>query len=183
MLVPATQKVKKAFAERDSMRQKQIDEAKADLFDMLQNKDNKSAGELEKELGLVKSKYKALNDEEVNDLISRVEKMIATMKAEGNVPLKSRLEQNFQGIADAAKSGDLNQASALIRSTLPYFASDEAPVLIIISREGSIVDYDKPTTIGRYLNFLKDQKDNRNNVDSYQLDSNGKIKELDLIKK
>ena len=46
-----------------------------------------------------------------------------------------------------------------------------------------MVDYDKPTTIKRYLDFLKDQKVNRNNVDSYLLDQNGKIKELDLIKK
>jgi hypothetical protein len=183
LLVQATQKVKQGFAERDSLRQKQIDEAKAALFDLLQNKDNKSADEMEKELTQIKARYKNLNDEEVNDLYARVEKQIASMRSEGNIPLKTKLENTFQGIADAGKSGNLTQAAALIKSTLPLFASDDTPVLIIIARDGSMVDYDKPTTIKRYLDFLKDQKTNRNDVDSYLLDNNGKIKELDLIKK
>jgi hypothetical protein len=45
------------------------------------------------------------------------------------------------------------------------------------------VDYDKPTTIKRYLEFVRDQKASRNKVDTYQIDGAGKIKELDLIKK
>ena len=183
LLVQATQKVKKAFAERETVRQQQIDEAKAALFDLLQNKDNKSADEMESALKSIKAKYKNLNDEEVNDLYARVEKQIASMRSAGSVPLKTTLENNFQAIADAGKSGNLTQAAALIKSTLPLFVSDETPVLIIIARDGSITDYDKPTTIKRYLDFLKDQKTNRNAVDSYLLDENGKIKELDLIKK
>jgi hypothetical protein len=184
LLVQATQKVKKAFAERDTLRQQQIDEAKAALFDLLQNKDNKSADEMERELNQIKAKYKNLNDEEVNDLYARIEKQIASMRSTGNIPLKTKLENNFQAIADAGKSGNLTQAATLIKSTLPLFVSDDAPVLIIIAKEnGSPVDYDKPTTIKRYLDFLKDQKVNRNAIDSYLLDNNGKIKELDLIKK
>jgi serine protease inhibitor len=46
-----------------------------------------------------------------------------------------------------------------------------------------MVDYDKPTTIKRYMDFVRDQKASRNAVDSYMLDTDGKIKELDLIKK
>jgi hypothetical protein len=184
LLVQATQVVKKAFAEKEAQRQKQIAEAKAALFDLLQNKDNKSADEMETELNQIKNKYKGLNDEEVNDLYARVEKQIAGMRSTGgNIPLKTTLENNFQGIADAGKAGNASQAAALMQKTLPLFASEDAPVLIIISKEGSIIDYDKPTTIKRYLNFLNDQKVNRNSVDSYQLDNNGKIKELDLIKK
>jgi len=45
------------------------------------------------------------------------------------------------------------------------------------------VDYDKPTTIKRYLNFVMDQKASRNAVDTYSVDGEGKIKELELIKK
>ncbi|HSN49760.1 MAG TPA: hypothetical protein VLR52_00915, partial [Bacteroidales bacterium] len=78
---------------------------------------------------------------------------------------------------------NLSQATSLSNSTLNLFSSPDAPVLIIISRDGSMVDYDKPTTIKRYLDFLRDQKANRNTIDSYQMDNNGKIKELDLIKK
>ena len=117
------------------------------------------------------------------DLYSRVEKKIESMRSAENIPMKTQLENNFQAIADAGKSGNLTQAANLIKSTLPLFASEDTPVLIIIAREGDIVDYDKPTTIKRYLDFLKDQKASRNAVDSYTLDNNGKIKELDLIKK
>jgi len=183
LLVQATQKVKQAFAERDKLYQQDLDEARAALFDLLQNKDNKSADELEMELNKIKARYKNLKNEEIMDLYSRVEKKIESMRSAENVPMKTQLENNFQAIADAGKSGNLTQAANLIKSTLPLFASEDTPVLIIIAREGDIVDYDKPTTIKRYLDFLKDQKANRNAVDSYTLDNNGKIKELDLIKK
>jgi len=95
-----------------------------------------------------------------------------------------QLESAFQGIADAAKGGDISVANTMIQGTISkYFVSESAPVLIIISREGTITDYDKPTTIKLYLEFIKDQKASRNNVDAYQLDGSGKIRELDLIKK
>jgi len=183
LIIQATQKIKQAFAEKDKQYRKDLDEARAALFDLLQNKDNKTADEMEADLNKIKASYKHLKDEEIFDLYSRVEKKIASMRGEANVPLKTMLENNFKGIADAGRSGNLTQAASLIKSTLPYFASDDAPVLIIIAREGDIVDYDKPTTIKRYLDFLRDQKESRNAVDSYQLDNNGKIKELDLIKK
>jgi hypothetical protein len=124
-----------------------------------------------------------LGDKSIDELIAKVEQKIAGMRNQGNIPLKQQLETSFQGIAGAGKAGNLNQAATLIKSTLALFASDDTPVLIIISREGDIVDYDKPTTIRHYLDFLKDQKASRNAVDSYQLDAGGKIKELDLIKK
>ena len=182
LIIQATQKIKQAFAERDKQYHKDLDEARAALFDLLQNKDNKTADEMEMALNRLKNKYKHLQDEEIIDLYSRVEKKIASMRNEANVPLKTTLENNFKGIANAGRSGNITLAASLIKSTLPYFASEDTPVLIIIAREGDIVDYDKPTTIKRYLDFLRDQKESRNAVDSYQLDGNGKIKELDLIK-
>ncbi|MGE5425089.1 MAG: hypothetical protein ACM3N9_06975 [Syntrophothermus sp.] len=181
MISEAQEVLKKAFAERDKARQQQIDEARADLLDLLLNKDGRSVEELERELNRIKGMN--LNDPGINELIAKVEQKIESMKGSANVPLKQQLENSFQGIADAGKSGNLSQAQSIAKSTLNLFSSDDATVLIIISREGSMVDYDKPTTIRRYLDFLRDQKANRNAVDSYQLDANGKIKELDLIKK
>jgi hypothetical protein len=181
MIIQAQQKLKKAFAERDKARQVKIDAARAALLDMLVNRDNKSADELEEELNQIKSQN--LNDKEIDDLIAKVEQKIAAMRNTPSVPLKDQLEGAFQDIASAARAGNLSQAATLIKSTMTLFASDDVPVLIIISREGNIVDYDKPTTIRRYLDFIKDQKASRNAVDSYQLDAGGKIKELDLIKK
>jgi hypothetical protein len=180
MIDQARQVLKKAFAERDRLKQEKIDAARAQLLDMLVNKDDKSADELEADLAKIKAMN--LGSKEIDDLIAKVEQKIAGMRNKKNVPLKSQLENSFQGIADAAKSGNTSQVTSLTQSTLKLFASDDVTVLIIISREGSVVDYDKPTTIKRYLEFIRDQKASRNAVDSYQLEG-GKIKELDLIKK
>ena len=97
--------------------------------------------------------------------------------------MKAQLESAFTTIANSSKTGNLTQANATIQKTLPLFSSDDAPVLIIISRQGSTVDYDKPTTIKRYLNFLVDMKASKNDIDAIMTDANGKIKELDLINK
>ena len=179
MIEDARDVVKKAIADRDKQKQEQIDGARVELLDMLLNKDDKSADELEAEL----SKIKAMNlgSKDINDLIAKVEQKIAGMRTKKVIPLKTQLDNNFQAIADASKAGNSSQVMSLTHSTLQLFSSDVATVLIIISREGP--DYDKPTNIKLYLEFLRDQKANRNAVDSYQLDSEGKIKELDLIKK
>jgi len=181
MISQARDVLKKAFADRDMKKQQKIDSTRAELLDMLLNKDNKSADELAKELAAIKAQN--LGDKEINDLIAKVEQKIADMRNKPNVPLKKQLENSFQGIADAAKSGNSGQASTLIKNTLGLFSSDDVPVLIIIYREGNSPDYDKPTTIKRYLNFVMDQKSSRNAVDNYSLDGEGKIKELELIKK
>jgi hypothetical protein len=179
----AQQKLKAAFAEQEKVRAQKIDVARAALYDMLLNKDNKSADELEKELSEIKAQK--LNDSQITDLIFRVEKKIDEMRTSGggSMSLKAQLENAFTTIANAAKTGNLTQADNTIQKTLPLFSSEDAPVLIIISREGSMVDYDKPTTIKRYLNLLRDTKANRNGIDAIMTDAGGKIKELDLIKK
>lgn len=183
LIIKAQQKLKRVSADKEKRRMERVDAAKAKLLDLLLNKDNKSAGELQDELDKIKADTKDLYSDEINDLIIRVEKKIDDMKSPVNIPLKTQLEKNFQGIAEASKSDNASQVSTLTKNTIDLFSAPDAPVLIIISREGSIVDYDKPTTIKRYLDFLRDQKANRNAVDSYLLDQNGKIKELDLIKK
>jgi hypothetical protein len=183
LIIQAQQKTKAAYAEKERQHEQLLATARTKLYDLIANKDNLTADEMEKELNSIKAQK--LANTEINELIERVEKKIAAMRAnEGSGTIKSQLETAFQGIADAAKAGNITQANSLIQSTVgKYFASESTPVLIIISKEGTIVDYDKPTTIKKYLDFCKDQKDNRNAVDSYQLDSSGKIKEIDLIKK
>jgi len=179
MIEEARQVLKKAFAEKEKQKQEQVDAARAELLDMLLNKDDKSADELESELAKIKAMN--LGNKDINDLIAKVEQKIAGMRNKKNVPLKNQLENAFQGIADASRQGNSTQVMSLTRNTLQLFTSDDAPVLIMISREGP--DYDKPTNIKRYLEFLRDQKASRNTVDTYQLDDGGKIKSLDLIKK
>jgi hypothetical protein len=184
MIVDAQQKLKALLASQTQLKEKNVDQARAKLYDLLLNKENKSADELEKELRPIKAMD--LNDSEINELIGRLETKIADMRASGggaNLPVKTQLENAFGSIVTSSQNGDLTGADNTIDKTLRLFSSDDAPVLIIISREGSIVDYDKPTTIRRYLNLLKDTKANRNNIDAIMTDATGKIKGLDLIKK
>lgn len=183
MIIQAQQKLKTLLAEQTQAKAQKVDVARAALYDLLLNKDNKSADELERELNAIKRQN--LNDTEIDELITRLEKKIADMRSGGgsNLPVKAQLETAFTTIANAAQTGNLTQADNTIAKTLQFFSSDDVPVLIIISREGSMVDYDKPTTIRRYLNFLKDTKASKNDIDAIMTDANGKIKGLDLIKK
>jgi len=184
MIIQAQQKMKKAYAAEEKIREAKVDAARAALYDMLLNKDNKTADQLEKQLDGIKAQN--LGNSEIDELITRVEKKIADMRSfnsGANLPVRTQLENAFQDIVTNAKSGNVAQADNTIKNALQLFASPDAPVLIIISREGNMVDYDKPTTIQRYLNFIKDQKSSRNTIDAIQLDGNGKVKELDLIKK
>ncbi|HEX8037951.1 MAG TPA: nucleoid-structuring protein H-NS [Chryseosolibacter sp.] len=95
-----------------------------------------------------------------------------------NAP-KARLNQYFESIAG---SSNVASANSSINEALTLFASPDAPVLIVISEEGSQKDYDKPTTIRQYLNYLKDTKNNANTISNVQVDSSGKITEVELRK-
>ncbi|HEY5822901.1 MAG TPA: nucleoid-structuring protein H-NS [Cyclobacteriaceae bacterium] len=91
----------------------------------------------------------------------------------------AKLDQYFNAIASstnvASANGSINEALAL-------FASPSTPVLIVISEENGEKDYDRPTTIKDYLNYLKDQKKSINKVGNLQFDGSGKITEVELVK-
>ena len=90
-----------------------------------------------------------------------------------------KVDQYFSTISS---SSNIASANASINEALALFASPQTPVFIVISDSGGIKDYDKPTTIKDYLNYLKDQKKNINSVLSVKTDGNGKITELELKK-
>ena len=90
-----------------------------------------------------------------------------------------RLNDYFESIA---KSGNTASANTSIKEALTLFASPETPVLLIISEEGGLKDYDRPTTITEYLHYLKDQKKNPNILSALKMDSAGKITEVELKK-
>jgi hypothetical protein len=90
------------------------------------------------------------------------------------------LENHFMSIAGAPS---IPLANERIAQALQMFASPDVPVLIIISQTGGFNDYDRPTTIRRYLDWLKDQKLSPNRVEQAKYDNNGKITELELIKR
>lgn len=91
----------------------------------------------------------------------------------------AKLGQYFEAISN---SGSLTSANSSISEALALFASPDTPVLIVISEENGQKDYDRPTTITAYLNYLKDQKKNANKIEKLQFDSAGKITEVELRK-
>ncbi len=90
-----------------------------------------------------------------------------------------KLGQYFSAISSSTNAASANTS---INEALTLFASPETLVLIVISDSGGMKDYDKPTTIKDYLNYLKDQKKNINSVSSLKTDNAGKITELELKK-
>lgn len=105
-------------------------------------------------------------------------------KAEAEAAAKSstpytKLAQYFDSIS---KSSSITSANSSISEALTLFASPDTPVLIVISEQNGQKDYDRPTTIIDYLNYLKDQKKNMNKVEKLQFDNSGKITEVELRK-
>jgi hypothetical protein len=91
-----------------------------------------------------------------------------------------KLENYFNSVAAAGNSNIANQS---IQETLAMFSNQETPVLIVIHEESGIKDYDEPTTIKKYLDYLKDVKKNMNFISDIRLDANGKVSELELRRK
>ena len=65
LLVQATQKLKRELGEKEKLRQQRIDEVRTQLFDLLQNKENKSADELETSLNRIKAQNKDIHEEDI----------------------------------------------------------------------------------------------------------------------
>lgn len=112
---------------------------------------------------------------------AEAERLAAEAAARANEP-KNLLTNAFNGIVNATS---VTQANRLISETLQMFASNDVPVLIIISQAGGPdnIDYDRPTTIENYLNYLKDQHVNRNDVYELKFNEAGKITEVELLKR
>lgn len=87
------------------------------------------------------------------------------------------LENYFNAIANAS---NLQSANNTIREALGMFSNQNIPVLIVIHEESGMKDFDEPTTIDRYLNYLKDTKKNLNFISDIRMDGSGKVTELEL---
>ena len=103
----------------------------------------------------------------------------ARARADREVGPQKKLEQYFSAISNASSPGAANNS---INEALALFASPSTPVLIVIHEEGGEKDYDRPTNIKDYLNYLKDQKKQADRIGNLQFDGSGKIKEVELVK-
>ena len=134
-----------------------------------------------------------LQNAEVDDLIYQVEKKLARERAQKEEEERRAAEErekanaadvvlgrNFSSIANA---GSVSQANPITSETSGLFESPNTPEPLIIKQNQGFNDYDRPTTIEKYLNYLKDQKKAAEKVHDIKYNANGKINELELIKK
>ena len=73
-------------------------------------------------------------------------------------------------------------ANADVETILEYFANEDVPVLIKISEANGKSNYDKPTTIRKYLEYLKDQSKNLNYIETISFNDNNLVTELVLAR-
>ena len=183
-----------------------IEQAKVKLQSLLDDNSTLSLDQKYAELNKIKGLN--LNDKDVDNLIAKVETKLNNdrdlfrKKAEDDQKARDAEERRRQEEArNISRAGDprfvnlnaafvaISQSSSAdianqkILDALKLFVNPEVPVLIIISQNGNAKDYDRPTSIKRYLEYLKDQKRNINQIENMVLDANGKITELELIKK
>ena len=180
----------KAAAERAA----KIEQAKQDLLRIINDQGDMTLDEKHDKVAEIKGWN--LQDPEVDALIKKAESAIAEEKAEikrleeqkrrEEMEAQRQEEQKFNKIEDyfdaIASSKSMEMANTRINEALKFFASPDVPVLIIVYMDGAIKDYDKPTTIRKYLEYIKDQGKNINKIHNVQFDANGKITELELIK-
>ncbi len=143
-----------------------VEKAITELKAILNDDGTMPIAEQERRLNNIKSQN--LNDATVNDLIKQVEEKIAAQKAElkrleeekakqaAAAKQKSQYQYIDEYFSQIANAKDAAAANAKISEAIKIFASADAPVLIIISESDGVTDYDKPTTIQDYLNYLKD---------------------------
>ena len=81
-----------------------------------------------------------------------------------------KLESQFSSIASASNVTAANQS---IQEVLAMFSNPETPILVVIH---------EPTTIKKYLEYLKDTKKNLNYISDIRL-AGGKVTELELKRK
>lgn len=94
--------------------------------------------------------------------------------------LDTRLNNYFAAIANASSNDVANRN---IREALGLFSNGNAPVLIVFYAANGAEDFDEPTDITKYLNYIKDTGNNVHRVKEVVRDPSGKIKELVLVKK
>lgn len=190
-------KSKKKIAEEQAAIElaNQIEQSKSQLNDLLREDNPKSLAEKQAELDAIVDLQ--LRDPEIESLIEQVQNKLdeerAALRDEeanrikeeqanaGNNSVNSNIDTHFVSVASAATG---EQADMRIQRAMSLYASNDVPVLIIIAKYGNNQkDYDRPTTIEKYLYYLKDIKKYDKKVEAVKYDNYGKITELELIKR
>ncbi|MDW3210659.1 MAG: nucleoid-structuring protein H-NS [Reichenbachiella sp.] len=120
-----------------------------------------------------------VEDEVVEELEEVTEEVVEERVPEKILSKEQKLNNYFSAVSGASSTSVANNN---IDQALGMFSNPDAPVLIVIYNDGANPDYDEPTTISKYLNYLKDTKTKAATVEEVVYDSQGRIKELVLKK-
>lgn len=118
-------------------------------------------------------------EETYEEEIEEEPEVVEVRKPEKVVSKEQKLNNYFSAVSNASTTESANKS---INEALTMFNSPDAPVLIVIYHDGANPDYDEPTTIEKYLNYLKDTKSKPAEVEEVVYDANGRMKELVLKK-
>jgi len=190
-LVPTGCKSKKKLAEEAAAQERiaEIERSTQELKDLMATPVSDFEDLAMREERLASIRGKNINDAGVRSLIGQVDRFLQSererLEREAIPPppsvdpsqLAADELDKLLGDFTAGLGGERTE-----REILSRFSSPEAPVLIIIHEGDGLKDYDRPTTISKYLNYLKDQAKSPNEVANVVLDSRGKITELELRK-
>lgn len=132
-------------------------------------------------MGACKSKKKVVA-ETLPAVVEKVEPVPVSRPVQPSVEevAVGKLEDHFASITNANST---QASNSTIQEVLGMFSNQETPVLIVIHEENGIKDYDEPTTIAKYLNYLKDTKKNLNFISDIRIDESGRVSELELRRK
>lgn len=137
-------------------------------------KNKKKAGEISDPKEVKEQIEQEIADYEEAEEVTEAREVVA------DVSKSQKLNNYFTAIANAPTTQSANSS---ISEALTMFSNPDAPVLIVIYSAGGTTDYDEPTTIKKYLEYLKDTKNTKAKVEEMVMDDYGRIKELVLQKK
>lgn len=166
-------------------------------LELLLTKNSMTLEEKEVELNEIKSWN--IQDQEIDELIKKVEFNLINerriveeeiekkrLEDEKNENQKKHLNATKEKLTSLFKKIATTKDSVLLagyfQESIQMFDSEQVPVLIVINDSNGHKDYDRPTTIKRYLEFIKDQNKYSDRFLNILFDGNGKITELELLK-
>jgi hypothetical protein len=175
----------------------EVNRAKRDLNKIISGETTWTLDEQAKKVAAIKAKN--WNDAAVDQLVDEAEETISRKRAEAERLAEEerlRKEEEARRMANQSKfsvidnqlgaiagANSVDEANRQIDIALNQYATPDIPVLIIISQAGGFNDYDRPTTISKFLNYLKDKKQYKYRVETVKRNSMGKITEMELIVK
>ncbi len=181
-------KQKAADKEAAALLARQTEQAKKDLISLLSDNNTLSLEEKERQLQAIVDL--GLNDPEIQTLIEKVQARLAAEReamnresstTETQLQAKQRALGAAMNSISSARSSE--EANTRIEEALRLFSSEKAPVLIVIAEENGQKDYDRPSNIKRYLEYLKDTGNEPDVLSNMTMDDRGLISELELIKR